>query len=542
MKYAGIEVPFGADGLPTGVPQQWGIPTLGPDVLAWSENYLVQPDGELQGEPWIWRESQARFICWWYAIDFEGDYIFRRAQVVLPKGAGKTPLAAALANCALLGPAVFDRFEDGIAVGKKNPSPSVQLAAVSQDQTDNTMSLVLAMIDNKVLADERPDINAGTTRIRVRNGKLVPVTASAPSREGGRTTDAILDETHLWFDSNKGTDLAKTIRRNLGKMNGRSIETTNCWSPGKNSIAEKTSELADMIREGRSDESGVLRWHPREVVEDLSDEPSVRDALGRLYADSPWINIDRLISEIFDLSTSPAEARRFYLNEVSTSDDAWIAQPEWVGCFAKNEVIGDGDTITVGFDGSRRRARGITDATALIGCRVEDGYLFEIKVWEQPEGASDWPIPVAEVDAAVRDTFRRYNVVGFFADPAKWESQIAAWEAMYATELTVKASRDAPMHWWMVGGRATQTVRALDQFLTAVLEKQLKHDGSFALTRHILNAQRRVSQSGIQIAKEHPDSARKIDAAVAAVLAWAARLEAISVPLAPKRSKSLVRF
>lgn len=542
MKYAGIDVPFGADGLPLGVPQQWGIPTLGPDVLAWSEYYLVQPDGEFAGEQWVWRDSQARFICWWYAIDFEGEYIFRRAQIVLPKGAGKSPLAAALGCCALLGPSVFDRFEDGIAVGKRNPSPSVQLAAVSQDQTDNTMSLVLAMVKSTELEAERPDINAGTTRIRVRNGKLVPVTASAPSREGGRTTDAIFDETHLWVDSNGGTNLAKTIRRNLGKMNGRSIETTNCWSPGRNSIAEKTSELADAVREGRSDETGVLRWHPREVVEDLSDEPAVRAALGRLYADSPWINIDRLVNEIFDLSTSPAEARRFYLNEVSTSDDAWISQPEWVGCFNAEAVVGDGDTITVGFDGSRRRARGVTDATALIGCRVEDGYLFEIAVWEQPEGAHDWPIPVAEVDAAVRDTFRRYNVVGFFADPAKWESQISTWEAAYSSRLTVKASRDAPMHWWMTGGRATATVRALDQFLTAVLEKQLSHDGSFALTRHILNAQRRVSTAGIQIAKEHPDSSRKIDAAVAAVLAWTARIEAIGQPQEPKRSKSLVRF
>jgi hypothetical protein len=32
----------------------------------------------------------------------------------------------------------------------------------------------------------------------------------------------------------------------------------------------------------------------------------------------------------------------------------------------------------------------------------------------------------------------------------------------------------------------------------------------------------------VQIAKDHPDSPRKIDAAVAAVLAWQARLDAIA--------------
>ena len=35
-------------------------------------------------------------------------------------------------------------------------------------------------------------------------------------------------------------------------------------------------------------------------------------------------------------------------------------------------------------------------------------------------------------------------------------------------------------------------------------------------------------RAGIQIAKEYPDSPAKIDAAVAATLAWAARLDALS--------------
>jgi hypothetical protein len=43
-----------------------------------------------------------------------------------------------------------------------------------------------------------------------------------------------------------------------------------------------------------------------------------------------------------------------------------------------------------------------------------------------------------------------------------------------------------------------------------------------------LNARRRTGRSGTTIAKEHPDSARKIDAAVAAVLAWQARLDAVA--------------
>jgi phage terminase large subunit-like protein len=71
-------------------------------------------------------------------------------------------------------------------------------------------------------------------------------------------------------------------------------------------------------------------------------------------------------------------------------------------------------------------------------------------------------------------------------------------------------------------------VRAVEQFHSAVVDGDLTHDGSSALTRHVLNARRRVGRSGVTIAKEHPDSMRKVDAAIAAVLAWQARLDAVA--------------
>jgi hypothetical protein len=151
-------------------------------------------------------------------------------------------------------------------------------------------------------------------------------------------------------------------------------------------------------------------------------------------------------------------------------------------------------------------------------------------VWEQPTGpaGAEWEVPHAEVDAVVRATFARYNVVGFFADPARWESYVAAWEASFHRQLKVKASGQHPIEWWMTGSMARRTVQALEQFESAVVDGDLSHDGSSALTRHVLNARRRPTRSGMQIMKDHPDSARKIDAAVAAVAAWSCRLLALS--------------
>jgi phage terminase large subunit-like protein len=80
----------------------------------------------------------------------------------------------------------------------------------------------------------------------------------------------------------------------------------------------------------------------------------------------------------------------------------------------------------------------------------------------------------------------------------------------------------------MTGNRSGLTSKALEKFHSAVVEQELTHDGAFNLTRHALNARRRVRGNTVQIAKEHPDSLRKIDAAVAAVLAYQARLDAVA--------------
>jgi hypothetical protein len=545
-----IEVPaFDADGLPVGWPGDFGIGTLAlpsdysDGVLAWAEQELAQPDGASAGGLWQWRQSQARMVAWWYAVNEAGGFLFRRGQLVLPKGSGKSPVAAALSCCELAGPVVFQRFDSaGNPVGHAHASPLVQLAAVSQDQTDNTMTLVLAMLRDGPAADHIAGLDTGITRVLTRAGKLQPVTASAASREGARLTSAILDETHLWTKSNGGHRLATTIRRNLGKMNGRSIETTNTWVAGELSVAENTSKYADMVAEGNEPglNGQILRWHPHADVEDLTDEVALRAGLVKLYSDSPWIDVDRIVSEIYDLGTPPSEARRFYLNQVSSEDDAWVVEHEWAARVDVEKVVADKDLVTLGFDGSRHRSRGVTDATALVGCRVSDGHMFPIKVWEQPETKKDWQVPTSEVDAEIAAAFAKYTVVGFYADPALWETFIAAWEAKYGTKLKLKATREHPIEWRM--NRPLIVVQATEELYSAIADGEMTHDGSSVLTRHVLNARRRPGRSGTQIAKENPDSVNKIDAAVAAILAWQARLDAVAAgitaaprPVAPRR-------
>jgi phage terminase large subunit-like protein len=457
-------------------------------------------------------------------------------------------VVGALALAELCGPVRFDRWRrDGTPKGKPTSAAWVQLAGVSEKQTTNTMSMVLAMCAESPIV-EHYGLDLGLTRIyTAAGGRLEPITASAPTAEGARPTFVIEDETHHWTESNNGTDLDRVNRRNLGKSrdgSARMLETTNAHAVGVGSVAEKSYDAWLAIVDGRAKSARLLydaREAPPEV--DLSDGESLLAGLAAAYGDSTWVDLERIRDEVWDPSTPPEDARRFYLNQIAAASDSWLTEPEWAGCADATRVVADREQITLGFDGSRSRVRGMADATALIGCRVSDGHLFEVGVWQQPEGPSGqgWQVPTTEVDAAVHECFRRFQVVGFFADPAKWESWVAGWEAEFGTKLAVKSSREHPIQWWMSGGRSLQIVRALEQFHGAVVERELSHDGSFRLTAHALNARRRVTRSGVQIAKEHPESARKIDAVVAAVLAWQARLAAVSAGVSSRAPQFVPR-
>lgn len=527
-------------------------PTLGWLVLDWIAENLIVPDGPSAGEPLVFTAEQAMFILKLYEVDpkFRGPPIrgraltngrlVRRSVFSRPKGYGKSPQNAALCLAEALAPVVLDGWDtDGQPVGREwrtlGFKPKVQIVAASEDQTANTWEPCLEMARNGPVYDSY-DIEPMETFINVPRGRVEAVTSAAMSREGFRPVFAAMDQTESWTTSNGGVKLAATIRRNLGKVNGCSVETPNAFEPGVGSVAENSFAAVGAQDAGLTKLGVGMLFDHREAPPDTdpSNEESLRAGLVYAYGDAAdvnggWVNLDRIVAEYWDPDTDPQDARRYYLNQITHASDSWLAQPEWSARFEMKHVA-DRDMITLGFDGSRKRHRGVTDATALIGCRVDDGHLFEIGVWEEPTGpaGNEWEVPTVEVDAAVRSAFERWNVVGFFADPAKWEGYIAQWEASYSSRLLVKSSRNHPIEWWMLGGRSTLTVRALEQFHSAVIDGEMTHDGSHLLTKHVLNARRRVSTSGLQIAKAHPDSPHKIDAAVAAVLAWQARLAAVA--------------
>lgn len=543
------------------------LPTLGYYVLDWLAENLIVPDGAAAGEPLLLTDEQALFVLKFYAIDpkFTGPAIsgralhngrlVRRAVLSRPKGWGKSPILAALCIAEALAEVVPDGWDaNGEPIGRPwadlGFKPKTQLVATSEDQTANAWDPLLEMARNGPVYDNYA-IDPMETFVNVPRGRIEYVTSAGTSREGFRPVFSVLDQTESWIPSVNGPGLAATIRRNLAKVNGSSIEAPNAFEPGAESVAEKSFRAWTLQQEGRTKtKTGILVDHREAPADtDPTDRRSLMSGLAYVYGDSAdvnggWVSLERILQDYWDPDTDPQSARQYYLNQITHANDQWITGPELKACIDTSKVVTKREPITLGFDGSKKRGRGIADATALTGCRVKDGHVFDLGVWEQPDGPAgrDWEVPRLEVDTKVREVLRTMNVVGFYADPAKWETYIAAWEADFGTKFAVKASKAHPIEWWMTGGRASATSQALDEFHTAVVDRLLTYDGSSVLTRHLLNARRRMRRSGLQIGKETPDSPRKIDAAVSATLAYTCRLDAVVAGIGRKPSGTVRRI
>lgn len=534
------------------------MPTLGYYVLDWIAENLAAP-GKVDYEPFVPYREQEDFILRWYQIDpATGRFQYHRGLLGRPRGWGKSPLLASLAIAEALADVVPDGWDsNGQPVGKPWSTirtPLVHIAAVSEEQTKNTWQPLLEMLREGPVLDNYPGLDPMDTAVVLPRGRIEQITASARSTKGAPIVFATLDQTEEWVPSNHGPRLAQAIRTNAAKNGGRTLESPNAFIPGQESVAEASAAYAASILEGRARNAGLLYDHREAPADtDMTDIPSLTLGLRIAYGDSSahpdgclihdppcrpgHSALDPLVEQIFDPSSDVQVLRADLLNQITHASDSWVSSPEWNASFDGSKVLGDGDLITLGFDGSRGRVRGRADATALIGCRVSDGHLFEVGVWEAKQGEKDWAPDAALIDAAVRDAFSRWKVVAFYCDPSGWTEYVAKWEAAYGRRLPIKATQTNPLTVWPNGKSSTVTehVERLRQAIVTSgeanargLPPEMTHDGSFALTRHVLNARRRQTRTGYLLYKSYPESPHKIDAAYAAVMAWKARLDAIA--------------
>jgi hypothetical protein len=435
--------------------------------------------------------------------------------------------------CAPVRLARFDPDAPGGCVGKPCPMPLVQIAATSENQTQNTQRHIRAMAvkGSRLVRDH--DIDPGkTVMYRPGGGQLEVITSSAAAAEGAMPTYCVLDESEHMRPANGGTDLARTISRNLAKTGSRGLETCNAWEPGAGSVAEETFDAWVAQQEGRTRGGARILYDARVAPPDtdLTDDESLRAGIALAYGDCWWIDQETIRNALLDPRTPVDIGRRFYLNQPVASQDAWATPQEWAAIADPARVmadVSDGDEIVAFFDGSRTR-----DATALMACHVESGDVFALGVWEPPTGMSHsagatYEVPVDEVDAAVARMFDKWQVCAFFADVREWEGFTkVTWPERYADQLELHAvpgGKEPQSIAWDMRTRTYDFTMACELTLTEIQERAFRHDGDSRVGRHVVNCRRHPNRWGVSVAKESRDSPKKIDAAVCVIGARMAR-------------------
>jgi len=527
-------------------------------ALDWVSAHCVVPDGFERGKPLDLYDYQFEFFSNFYLVrgDVEWNplspvlgpaFVYRRGMVVAPQKIGKGPMSAAQICLEGVGPALFAGWASGGEVydcadhgcrcgwvyeylpgepmGMPWPTPLIQITALSEEQTDNIYGALRPMIEFGPLTEVIP--KTGEEFIRLPGGgRIDTVTSSAQSRLGQRVTFVPQDECGLWTPTNGMSRVADTQYRGLAGMGGRASITTNAWNPAENSVAQQqfespSKDIYRMFKQPPSNLSYKNKVERRKIHQLVYGEA--------LKQFGGHVDLDAIEAEAFDLITRDlAQAERFFGNRIVAATDSWIDPKVWDERGSVERPLAKGDTITIGFDGSLR-----DDSTALVGCRVDDGHLFVLGLWESPdEPDAEWEVPVGEVDARVAWAFGEYNVERMYCDPAYWQDIVGRWASEHGTTRVFE--------WWT--NRERQMVAALERFHTAVVTGQLSHDGDEALVRHVANARRKETRSGILIRKDRPQSPRKIDLAVCAVLAYEARGDVIQSGATRKKTYKMAGF
>jgi len=534
-------------------------PTLGPQVAAHLEAYSIFGPGSLQGQPYVLDDEKRALLYRMHEIyprwhEWAGRRRFKRVVISWRKGLAKTEFMAEViyGHIHPEGPALFDGWDAaGEPVGRPVVAPYVPMLAVTVEQVEELAFGALLYI-----CQEGPDadlFDAGLERIvrldeRGRHdGKAVPLSNSPGARDGARTTLQGFDEPHRLFLPRQRkaheTMVANLEKRVLEDPWGLYVGTAG--EPGQNSIAEDLYREAQLIERGKVADPQLLLHHreagPGYDLERQEDRvEAVREASGPSgeYGPGQFHSIARQWERE---GADKAYLERVWLNRWTRAGDQAFDIKKFTALGPEDgveTVLADGSFVTLGFDGARFK-----DATALVATDIPSGVQQLIGLWERPEDlpeGTQWEVPEDEVSEVLADAMRRFKVWKLYGDPPHWMETFGSWAGTYPDQV---------VEWWTFHRRPmAMAIRAYSEAidsaaLSYVGKRSVKPDEDQVanLRRHVGNAGRvktnLVDDEGQflyilgKLAQE-----RKFDGAMAAVLSWRARLDALAAGAKPQKS------
>lgn len=441
------------------------------------------------GEPLVLREWQKDLIRHLFAHENGG--LRSNVQLVgMPRKNGKSALGSVLALYSLiLGPR----------------GGEVYSVAAEKEQAR------IVFADAKRMIEASPELSSVTNLYR--DAVEVPslgsvyrvLSAEAYSKEGLNPHFVMFDELHAQpnrelFDV---MQLAMGARGNLATLVAITTAGTKADSTGKDSIAYNLYQYGQRVARGEVDDPTFFMawWEADGDYREQETWELANPGFGDLNAPSDFESAAR--------RTPEPEFRTKRCNQWVSSVNSWLPDGAWDNLESDFEISED-EEIILGFDGSFNN-----DATVIVGATIpkenEPVKLFMVKSWEKDLTIhdEDWRVDIGEVEAEIIAFCQKHkNVQEIACDPFRWERSMEILEMDYGLPI-VKWPSTSPK----------RMVPACAKFYDAVMENKLVHDGNPVLARHLGNAVIKTDQLGPRIVKENRNSPRKIDAAVASVIA-----------------------
>jgi len=428
------------------------------------------------------------------------DYFAGAAEtlILLPKKNGKSTLLGALALFHLI----------------VTPDAECVIGAASRDQATILYDQAAGFVRRSAGLESKVDIKRGYREIRNRedSGRIRVLAADVDTADGVIPTLALVDELHR----HKSADLYGVFRDGLGPRGGRMLTISTAGGHELSPLGQMRAtalQLPTVKRDGAHvytatrDHSYVMHEWALRKEDDLDDL-----LLVALANPASWQTLAALRARHDSPSMLPWQWARFACGVWVSAEAWWITAEDW-NALGETADLDAGERITLGFDGAR-----VGDATALVACRLSDGLIVPLAVWEAPADAPTWEVPANEVDAVLAETMERYRVVRGYFDPPLWRSEIDTWTREYGSAVVQRYETSR-----------SRMMGAVERFRTDVATQRLRHSDDVTLTRHVLNAQTHEARGGgYWLTKDRSGSQHKIDAAVAAVLAYEARADVLA--------------
>jgi len=441
-------------------------------VDRFAREYLKVPKGHGALGPFRLRPWQLDIVKALYPVRRRP----RQGLVSMPRGNGKSGLAAVLA--------LYGLFADGVE------GAQVLIVASDERQARIIFNAARRMIELEPRLAEQVQVFQDRIYVPATDSSLLPLPAEPAALQGWDPSLVIVDELHVVTEP-----VYDAMQLASGK---RATSLLLAISTPADSPESVMHRLVTYGRESPDDKTFVLVEYAAPTGCDVDDETAwmvANPALGDFLA------IDALRSTL--KTTREPVFRRYRLGQWVGQVDTWLPWGAWAALADATRIVPDRERIVLGFDGS---ASG--DSTALVGCTVADPHVFTINVWANP-GDPRWRVPRAEVDAAVDAAFDRYDVVELAADPWGWRSEVEAWAGRHGARRVIE---------WPTNVLARMGP-ATDRTYAAVAEATLTHDGDPRLAAHVTNCVAKATPAGDVVVKDKKSSTRKIDAAVAAIVA-----------------------